>query len=87
MPPGKYYRRGHWVSRPRSKSAQVSGWTVLAVLAALVWFATLGSGTDENTPQKPSQVSKTVPPAQAPAAEQPAKPSDEPPPPEPTEAP
>ncbi|MER7209456.1 hypothetical protein ABT340_20530 [Streptosporangium sp. NPDC000239] len=60
---------------------------VLAVLAALVWFATLGSGTDGNTPQKPSQISKTVPPAQAPAAEQPADPADELPPPEPTGAP
>lgn len=87
MSEGKYYRKGHWVNRPKPKSAKGSGWLILAAVAALAWFWSQGAVEQQTTPQQPSSVSETVAPAQVPAAEQPADPDEEPPPPDPTEAP
>lgn len=85
MPQGRYYRRGHWVNRPKPKSAKGSGWVVLAAIAALAWFWNQ-SGTEQPAPaQPPSSVSEPAPPVQAP--EQVANVDQEPPPPDPTEAP
>ncbi len=87
MSQGRYYRRGHWVNRPKPKSAKGSGWILLAAIAALAWFWNQ-SGDEQPTPaQPPSSVSEPAPPAQAPAPEQAVDADQEPPPPDPTEAP
>lgn len=87
MSQGRYYRRGHWVNRPKPKSTQGSGWVLLAAVAALAWFWSQ-SGAEQSTPaQPPSSVSEPGSPAQVPAPEQAANADQEPPPPDPTGTP
>ncbi len=65
MPAGKYYRRGHWVTKPTSKKAKGSGWIVAAALAALAWFWTQGSDQEQPATQQPAPaVSQTIAPAE-----------------------
>ncbi|GIH51690.1 hypothetical protein SAMN05421833_12998 [Microbispora rosea] len=53
MPSDMYYRRGHWVRRPKSKSGRISGWMVLAVIAGVIWFVSHGAGDQQEVPQQP----------------------------------
>lgn len=54
MPSDMYYRRGHWVRRPKSRGGRVSGWVVLAVVAGVIWFVSQGAGDRQEGPQRPS---------------------------------
>ncbi len=79
----RYFRRGHWVRKSAPKGKKGSGWVILAVIIGAGWL--WGTSADEqDPPQKPSSVSESVAPAQAPVPDQG---EDELPPPEPTGAP
>ncbi|WP_433501741.1 hypothetical protein ACQP1K_29340 (plasmid) [Sphaerimonospora sp. CA-214678] len=59
MSQNMYYRRGHWVRKPKPKSTKTSGWVVLAVIAVLAWLFTQGLGDQQESSQQ-SSVSETV---------------------------
>jgi hypothetical protein len=46
----RYYRQGHWVTRPRRRSKSTTGWIALAVIAAMAWFAVQGAKADNASP-------------------------------------
>lgn len=62
MPEGKYYRRGHWVNRPKRKSTMTIPIWVIAAVIAVAWVMMRGGGDDNSgtspagTQTSPNQV-------------------------------
>lgn len=63
----RYYRRGHWVNKPRRKSKKKAGWLTAAVAAAVAWFAVQGVKAAPPEPVQPAPPAPAAPAGDAPA--------------------
>ncbi|TDB93013.1 hypothetical protein E1267_43605 [Nonomuraea longispora] len=62
----RYYRRGHWVNKPRRKSKKGAGWLMLAVAAGVAWFAVQGVKAEPSAPVQPASTAPIAPADAAP---------------------
>ncbi len=63
----RYYRRGHWVNKSSRKSKKGAGWVILAIAAAVAWFAVQGVKSDTPAPAEPASTGQVAPADVAPA--------------------
>ncbi|TDD46429.1 hypothetical protein E1286_20830 [Nonomuraea terrae] len=66
----RYYRRGHWVNKPRRKSRKGAGWAMPAVAVVAAWVAVQAVGSEAPAPAPTEQVAPAGVPAQQAPTEQ-----------------